>query len=370
MNNDDKFMESEELDIEKEIVSSPLVKEDGVNAGKKGDKTKRFYFGFEARIITSIILILILFSGACFLGLKVINYKALEKFLYNEDGSVSYQVCRKDSTCIGEMDSYNALDIDRIKIFFNYNIKADKQINHDETYHISANLKAYDSSKTELYYEKENELISKTNISNTNNSIVSKTVIIDYNKYNKLIKEYESRDSLDELEVALYINDDTKSRKVSSVIIPLSNDNIVIGKSNPINVSREMDISVNVWDNYSIIYALSSSILVIISLILIYRTTRLVLKSTNNRNDYQKAVDNILKEYDSIIVVARDGYESNEIKEVIKVNSFDELLEIKDSVMKPIVFTRINGVKSEFIIERNDKLYKYVMKEADFLKDN
>ena len=60
MNNDDKFQFIEMENIEElENESSPLVVEDSINAETK--KIKKFYFGFEARIVTSVILILVLF---------------------------------------------------------------------------------------------------------------------------------------------------------------------------------------------------------------------------------------------------------------------------------------------------------------------
>ena len=117
-------------------------------------------------------------------------------------------------------------------------------------------------------------------------------------------------------------------------------------------------------------YGLASSLLTIISLVLIYRTTSLVLKVTNNKSEYEETVDNILKEYDSIIVVSQDGYEDIVGREIIKVDSFDELVKVKDNIDKPIIFSKINNVKCEFIVEDEKLLYKYVLKEADFTEDD
>ena len=76
-------------------------------------------------------------------------------------------------------------------------------------------------------------------------------------------------------------------------------------------------------------------------------------------------MDDILREYDRIIVIARNGYESNYVKEVVKLDTFDELLEIRNELIKPIIYSRINEVKSEFLVEDDEKLYKYVIKESD-----
>ena len=99
---------------------------------------------------------------------------------------------------------------------------------------------------------------------------------------------------------------------------------------------------------------------------LLYKLVRLVLKVTTNRNKYQVYLNEILREYDRIIVVARDGYESNEEKEEVKVSTFDDLLDTRDILQKPIVYSKVNSVKSDFIVEDDNKIYKYTLKEADF----
>ena len=92
----------------------------------------------------------------------------------------------------------------------------------------------------------------------------------------------------------------------------------------------------------------------------------MVLKVTNNKNDYEDAIDSLLKEYDNLIIVARDGYESMIEREVVKIDEFEELVKVRDRINKPIIFSRVNNVKSEFVVEDDNILYKYVLKESDF----
>ena len=108
-----------------------------------------------------------------------------------------------------------------------------------------------------------------------------------------------------------------------------------------------------------------ASLLIIISLILLLRISRLILKVTNNRTKYQQRLMQILRDYDRIIVIARDGYETNKNREVVKLDDFDKLLDVKDNLNKPIIFSKVNDVKCEFIVEDEDKLYKYVLKDDD-----
>ena len=90
----------------------------------------------------------------------------------------------------------------------------------------------------------------------------------------------------------------------------------------------------------------------------------MVLKVTTNRNKYQQRLSQILRDYDRIIVIARNGYESNVERKVIKVETFEELLDAQSTLQKPIIYSRINDVKCEFIVEDDTTLYKYVLKES------
>ena len=84
--------------------------------------------------------------------------------------------------------------------------------------------------------------------------------------------------------------------------------------------------------------------------------TQYYLKSNKNK---------ILREYDRHIVIARGEYNIDPSKRLIKVTSFGELLDARDTLEKPIVYLKINNVKSEFYVEDSEIIYKYTMKEVD-----
>ena len=154
---------------------------------------------------------------------------------------------------------------------------------------------------------------------------------------------------------------------MGSIIIPLGNSTYEVTKETINNTDRTIEVKESEWSDYNTICITIASILIVVSLFLIYKTTSLVLKVTNNRNKYQQKLTQILREYDRIIVIARNGYESNKTKAVIKVDSFEELLDARDTLQKPIIYSKINDVKSEFIVEDEEKLFKFILKEADFI---
>jgi hypothetical protein len=356
-------LEEKKEEIKEESTTPVEVKEEDNTI----EVSKKKHFSFEARIVVSVISILVLFVCACFMGLRVINHTTTENVSYVENGDFSYQVCLKNATCEPENVTYNGNDINIIKIVFDYDSKFAKKIDYNKKYRVSSVISVYSKNNSNnLLYEKENDLVDRTElIDNGDNIHVNEVVVIDYSKYKDIVKKYEGEDR--KLEVILYLEEGNETRKISSLSIPLTNDSFELTKYTTANANRYEKLTVNVWDNYSLVYGIATSFLTLISLILIYRTTRLVLKVTNNKSEYEQTIDDILREYDSIIVIARDGYESTDDKEIKKIESFKELLEIKDRLNKPIIFSTVNDVKCEFIVEGESELYKYTMKEADFI---
>lgn len=364
-----KFMDVEVLDEANDNSKKTDSSKKKIAEEPSVDITKRFYFSFEARIIVSIVIILLLFAGACFLAIKVINHTATQKVNYVETCDFSYQVCLKDSTCLPENATYRAEDVDIIKIAFKYNAKYDKKVNINNKYRINSIVSVYDKKDHGVLYRKNVNLIQETPIEEVSGSyLVSEVINYKYDVYQGYVfKDYP--DGENEAELGFYVNENNETRKVASLVIPYSKETFQLNKYNT-NANRETEVKVNVWDAYALVYGIFASILTIISLVLIYRTTRLVLKVTNNKNEFEQEVDSILREYDNVIVVARDGYESIMEREVVKLDTFEELVKIREKENKSIIFSKINNVKCEFILETDDKLYKYVMKEVDFTEED
>ena len=211
--------------------------------------------------------------------------------------------------------------------------------------------------------------INKNNYTNIGNKVnINETVEIDYTKYINKIRPYLTQgdtESYGEIQLSLFLKDEEDAREVSSLVIPLTGKSFHISKNIISNENQIIEVSSNKWNDSNINDAVIASILIVFCLIIVYRCARLVILVTSNRSFYQKTLQNILSEYDRLIVVARDGYTSNEDKEIIKLDSFDELLKIRDIIQKPIIFSRINNIKSDFIVEDNEKLYKYTLKERN-----
>lgn len=384
----EKFSWEIEKDLEKsekaneEIPNSETKEEfiiDDSDTAKTSSNTKnninRPYFGFEARVIAMLIMILLLFSSACFMILKAVNYSKDEIVTYSEASSVKYKVCLNNNnmyeeSCLEEGMQYVSSLVHDITASFRYNVNFSSDIAYDLGYHVVALTQIYDKKDTtKVLYKKEEILVEKTMITDKSNVLNFNTQAnINYNEFNKIIEDYKKNyniDSTANVQIILYLDEKKETRNVASVTIPLGEQTFNIKKNNVSNTNQSVKIIMDHWNQKTILCTVIATGLVLISMIFLYKLAYLVWKVTSNHNKYQAKVSQILREYDRIIVVARDGYESNITKKVIKVASFDELLDARETLEKPIIYSKINSVKSEFIVEDDKKLYKYVLKESD-----
>ena len=238
------------------------------------------------------------------------------------------------------------------------------------SYYITAKTRVFDRNKLdEVLFQEEETLINNDNYTNIGKKVnINETIEIDYNKYINKITPYLAKnvtESYGEIQISLFLKEGDDSREVSSLVIPLTGNSFHISKNVISNENQIIEVPSNEWNDSNINYAVIASILIVFCLIIVYRCARLVILVTTTRNSYQKTLQNILSEYDRLIVIARDGYESNEDKKIIKLNSFEELLKTREIIQKPIIYSRVNNIKSDFIVEDNEKLYKYTLKERN-----
>lgn len=380
---DMSFKEIQEKEFEtkslKELVDASLQKPRRVPSPAELDRTKDFknkmYVSFETRVAIRIIIILALFASACYFILEAINFGKKDIVTYNEITEANYTVCPHnnsfvDNKCLAEGLKYNQDTAKFINVLFKYNLDYSKSIPYDIAYHIVAITKIFDKeNNTKVLFKNEDVLVERTSISDISDRIFFyNNINLDYNHYNTLVKENEKKygdNSEADLEVVLYLDTDNNTSNVASITVPLNEKSFSIRKSALNNLNKSMELDNNTWNDYNSMCAVVATILIIVSLIILYRTTKLVLKVTNNRSEYEKTLNKILKDYDKDIVTAKDGYAVETYKKIIKVAEFSELLDARHLLNKPIIYSKINSVKSEFVVEDDAKAFKYVLKDSD-----
>ncbi len=383
--NDSDFVSKEDFDND-DILPNSTTEEEFVeddpdevyssNSHKSVSSLKKPYFSFEVRVFFMILGILLMIITSCYMIYKALKYGGSETVTYNEVSKSNYKVCLKKNdvyqqSCLEEGMQYVSSLVNNVSTAFQYDVNFSSDIHYDLSYHIDALMRIYDQNDTsKVLYKKEDLLLEKTSLAGDTDKIhIDTSANIDFTEYSKIVEDYKNRYSIKStatLDIILYLDEPTEVRKISSISIPLGESTFSIGKYNLNNTNQSVKISVNQWNEYTAFYGIVATVLLLLSMILIFKTARLVLKVTNNRNQYQSKLSQILREYDRIIVVARDGYESNIPKKIIKVANFDDLLDARDALEKPIIYSKVNSIKSEFIVEDDEKLYKYVIKESDF----
>lgn len=363
----------------KDLVDASLQKPRRVPSPEELDMTKKVkhktYISFETRIAIRVVLILVLFACACYFVLEAINFGKKDVVTYNEITEANYAVCPSnnsfvDNKCLSEGLKYNKDTSNVINVLFKYNLDYSKSVPYDIAYHIVAVTKIFDKeNNTKVLYKNEDVLVERTALSDISDRIsFYNNINIDFDHYNSLVaknKEKYGSNTEADLEVALYLDTNDEPTSVASITVPLDEKKFSIRKSVLSNLNKTMELDNNTWNDYNSMCAMIASILVVVSLIILYRTTALVLKVTNNKSEYEKILAKILKDYDKDIVNARDGYEVESYKKIIKVADFNELLDARHLLNKPIIYSKINSVKSEFVVEDDAKAFKYVLKDSD-----
>ena len=308
-----------------------------------------------------------------------------EKLHFQEKGNVKYSVCLKDNDffedeCLNSNMSYVASLIKNISFDFNYQFNGNfDNLVSSVDYEVVAKLIIENNDTKTKYYEKEYVLAPKTSDSIKNNGTLynlDKKINIDYEYYNNIATNFKSQygvDSQSYLEVYLntYNNVNSKYKDIPtsaqiSVQIPLSQKAIEI-KFNTQEINKSIDkyiTSKNIVINGYLIFIVGITFL-FTSLIFLFFIFMIIKKYAKTISKYDKFINRILKEYDRLIVeTATFPYEKE--YNVLIINSFNELVDVRDNLRSPIMFYNVKDHKmSKFYILNNNNLYLYIVNSKD-----
>lgn len=341
-------------------------------AKKKKYKLKRYHISFLTRILFySILFIFSLYFGIYFL-VKSFTYEKEEKFVANENGNVSYKVCLKnndffDNSCLDNNMSYVASLINNIPLDFSYKLNSNiNDVINGVSYEIKAKLVIYNSENNKNYFEKEYVLLSD---GFSFNNKIDESVDIDYDYYNNIANKFKSSYGVDAqsyLEVYLITYKDYLNESKISVSIPLSQKAIEIKlNTSNININQERIIKDKDFGVTNWLSLIIGFLLIILSLYYFICFISLLLVFRKKISKYDKALVKILKSYDRLVVststLPRDGDYN-----VLKINSFEELLDVRDNLRLPIMYYVVKEhEKSHFYILHGNNLYIYTLKAVD-----
>ena len=345
---------------------------------RKGYRKNREKWIFIQSVIIAVVTVAILISS-------IVSYQLNKTYYigYKENGNIDYDVYLKDnefydSPYLESNQSYVASLIDKIITNFNYEIDMDTDdVNYRYSYTIKSRLEIIDGTSDVAIFNPEYELVSVQNKqqNSSNRLTINEIVVLNYDEYNELanrfLEAYSLTDTTSNIVVTLNVDvlSDCNAFSGSSVDtysselrIPLTTKTVNIQMTSSVpNAEAKMiactrGAGSEVFKTTAIVLGVVDIILIAFLLVFIYLTR------TDDIN-YTARVKKILSQYKSYIQRINNLFETRGYQ-VIMVNSFDEMLEIRDTIQAPILmYENEDKTCAKFMIPTDSKLlYLYEIK--------
>ena len=356
---------------------------------KENKKIKhKLYISYEMKIATNIVLTFLLILIGSYYLIKSINVLSVLNVNYREKSNLDYKVYLKnnefyDSEYLGKGMSYVASLIDKITADFNYTFDIDKESSIDFDYDITAELVISDTTKNNILLKKDYTLLQSTkeNMKNAKQHTINKTINIDYDYYNKIANKFKVSYGIDtKSDLNIYLNIHEKNtennsfklenKSVMALTIPLSQKsiNITLDYKDINKTSQVIKNSEIIINNY--VYLALGTALILIGILETIHLIKLLLLTKNKKTNYDKYINKILNEYDRLIVETTTAPNMQD-KNIIKINRFNELLDVRDNLKLPIKYYVISKhQKCQFYIDHEEELYILTIKEVDIEKND
>ena len=332
-----------------------------------------------------------------FVGLAVYLFTASSKtkilgtLFYTEKSDIDYQVCLKENSffeekCQTKGMGYIASAIDYIDINFNYSFELNQNIDFDYEYYVDGIITLTDKSDSNnILFKKTIKLldITKKSEKNIDGFQISEKFKIDYDEYNSLVRDFKTQYSVSvdsNLKLKLYVKtlggnekfqDQIKSNGEMELTIPLTENTININMNyKDINKSDEFVAKSN-KTIINTVYLIASIVFAGCSVITTILFGAYLNSKGNDKSEYDKFVENKLKNLNRMIVSARENskIEESDYDEIVDVRDFNELVDIADRINEVITWTEVihkNDLKvSWFTVPNEKRLYRIIYKSTD-----
>lgn len=344
----------------------------------------KHYISYTARVVI---------CAVCFLTCMLLSFLFLTKTLqveeakivnYQENGSLDYKVYLKpnefyEQEYLGKDMYYIASIIKNISVDINYQFMIEQPVDTNFSYQIVAKLSiAGDQGKNRLY-EKEYILIDKKlqPVTGTTIQSIKENIVIDYDYYNDLANRFKSTFGVDAAsDLALYVRINKSALNTSqeininemsnmSLTIPLTQKTLNVqlndtGINNTKSIVKESKVTFG-----NIFFGILCFVIFILAVAFILKTLELLFVLVPKKSKYDKYISKILNEYDRLIVETPTSPRT-ENKEIIKIKKFEELLDARDNLKRPIMHhTLVPHQKCYFYIESENIIYLLTIKATD-----
>lgn len=343
-------------------------------------KNRKRWIMIIAAILGGLILLTVISAGM---------YYTLNKSYYidyQEKANVDYTVSLKNNsfyegTVADKNQAYVASIIDDIIADFNYTfLMSANNVEINYTYSVDALMAITDKNTGAVIFDvKDTVLEKKTFLTTASHISVDEALTVDFEKYNTLeerfIKEYNLSSTVSTLKLMLNVdilgvcdqfsNDSTHHYSIV-LNVPLSEQTVVMySTSENVNTAGQIlacgnAIAKTVFLILFIVFAILS-VLAVIALIVFSRLT------INTDVSYGIRIKKLLRNYKTYIQQINTAF-NDEGYQVLMVNSFNEMLEIRDTLQLPIIMNENEDhTCTKFMIPTDSAiLYLFEVKIADY----
>ena len=341
-------------------------------------------------VVLSFIFIIVIVSIITFsFFLLYFNKNKKQYIKYNEKSNIDYKVFLKsndffEGNYLGKGNQYIASLIDYIDAKFNYKISLeDKNVKYKYSYKIEADVIVKEKDADNNLYTSNKILLNSDEKTTSSTELnITENVNIDYNYYNNLIKEFINIYGLDNTESTLNISmhittigtceditDEKKQDTIISLSIPLTTKTVAIDISDNL-VEDNNNIMLCKNNSNSVVFIILGSIFLILDFCLIVYVIRYEIKTRTAENIYEKELKKILNNYSSYIQILGNDFDFSDYQ-MLKVNTFTDMLEIGDTIRQPILMKESKNKRGAyFVIPSNTKiLYVYRLKVVDIKRE-
>ena len=361
-----------------------MKKKKNSSKNKKTKTNKKVYFSYKFRLILLIIIFIICYFSLIFMIRNSFSFTNEKKINIGEKSNIDYKVYLKendfyDTPYLDKGMSYVSNLIKNININFNYDFNIDKNIDCDFSYSVIANLLISDANNGSKFFSKEYVILNnKINHMYDNTKYnFNENVNIDYDYYNDLANKFKASYGVNaDSKLIVYLKvDKTSSNKdsisiinnpsIMMVTIPLTEKavNINIEGKDINNYNEVIEHSNFLIDNLS--FVIISFILLILSIYLVIKICRMISLIFNKKTNYDKYINKLMKEYDRLIVETTSFPKIDDLN-VFNINSFSELLDVRDNIKMPIMYYNVTThSKCYLYIKNNNDIYILKIKAVD-----
>ena len=302
---------------------------------------------------------------------------------YREGGAIDYNVFLKDNEFfeenhLGKDQSYVASLIDKIIADYSYEIDMNADdVNYKYSYTIKSCLEIIDDTSKVAIFNPEKELVSVQNKSqsSSNRLRINEIVVINYDEYNDLanrfLETYGLTSTTSNIVVTLEVDvlSDCNAFSGSSVDtytselrIPLTTKTVNIQMTSAVPDAEAKMIACSRGAGLEA-FKTTAVVLGVIEILLILFMVAFIYLTRTDDITYTARVKKILSQYKSYIQKINNMFDTSGYQKIL-VDTFDEMLEIRDTIQAPILmYENEDKTCTKFLIPTDSKLlYVYEVK--------